>query len=290
MSKRNREFTESKYDKWLKEGRGQGEGGNYKPWINIQDVPSKGRSTRVMGIKSGRQHQFLSDMETNYFYILEYLGCVYDIREQYPLLSIEQTLHIADEIGINHHTDPKSKEKIVITTDFLITVSKKEKNYLIARTIKSANELNNLRVLEKFEIERRYWEKKEVDWGIVTENEINKTFSENIKIIHPFYRLVDKEVFYGYSDIEISEFSNKFKERIIGNKINIRKSAKQFDEDMMLKHGASIALFKHLLITKQIHIDLYTPLNIDMDMDVSINNVFGSETYEQISCEYCYGV
>lgn len=64
----------------IKEGRGQGIGFEYKPWINIQDVPSLGRSTRLKGIKTGREHQFLSDMERNYFYILEYSEQVVDIR------------------------------------------------------------------------------------------------------------------------------------------------------------------------------------------------------------------
>lgn len=39
-------------------------------------------------------------MERNYFYILEYSDIVEDIREQYPLMPIEDTLLIADELGI----------------------------------------------------------------------------------------------------------------------------------------------------------------------------------------------
>ena len=47
-------------------------GKEYKPAITIQDVPSLGRSTRIHGIKTGRQHEFLSDMERNYFHILNF--------------------------------------------------------------------------------------------------------------------------------------------------------------------------------------------------------------------------
>ncbi|GLW43838.1 hypothetical protein Bamy01_34830 [Bacillus amyloliquefaciens] len=32
-----------------------------------------------------------------YFYLLEYYDLVIDIREQYPLLSVEETIVIADE-------------------------------------------------------------------------------------------------------------------------------------------------------------------------------------------------
>lgn len=69
MSKRART---SKIEKWIKEGRGSGVGSEYKPWLNIQDVSSKGRSTRLKGIKTNRQHEFLSDLERNHFYLTEY--------------------------------------------------------------------------------------------------------------------------------------------------------------------------------------------------------------------------
>lgn len=94
MSKRTRT---SKIEKWIKEGRGTGIGSEYKPWLNIQDVASMGRSTCLKGIKTNRQHEFLSDLERNYFYI--------DIREQFPLLPLEETIVIADELGIKHPTD-----------------------------------------------------------------------------------------------------------------------------------------------------------------------------------------
>ena len=44
MSKRTRT---SKVEKWIKEGRGSGIGADYKSWLNIQDVSSLGRSTRL---------------------------------------------------------------------------------------------------------------------------------------------------------------------------------------------------------------------------------------------------
>ncbi|SDJ23940.1 hypothetical protein SAMN04488123_12245 [Natribacillus halophilus] len=60
MSKRKRT---SEVDKWIKEGRGTGSGAEYRPWLKVQDVSSLGRSTRLKGIKTGRQHEFLSDLE-----------------------------------------------------------------------------------------------------------------------------------------------------------------------------------------------------------------------------------
>ena len=183
MSKRART---SKIEKWIKEGRGSGIGSEYKPWLNIQDVSSKGRSTRLRGIKTNRQHEFLSDLERNYFYLTEYSDFVVDIREQFPLLPLEETIVIADELGLKHPTDPKTHEPIVMTTDFLLTVEKGEGLVELARTIKMKDELLKARVIKKFEIERVYWERRQIDWGIVTELEIPKEMARNISVKRHF--------------------------------------------------------------------------------------------------------
>ncbi|MGU7859640.1 TnsA endonuclease N-terminal domain-containing protein, partial [Streptococcus suis] len=93
-------------------------------------------------------------------------------QEQYPLLPIEETIIIANELGIKHPTDLKSGEPIVMTTDFLVTTRNNTEVKKFARTLKYKNELMDKRVLEKFEIERVFWERQEVDWGIVTELEV----------------------------------------------------------------------------------------------------------------------
>ncbi|MDP7979789.1 TnsA endonuclease N-terminal domain-containing protein [Bacillus sp. WLY-B-L8] len=120
----------------------------------IQDVSSLGRSTRLKGIKTARQHEFLSDLERNYFYLTEHSDFVIDIREQFPLLPSEETIVIADELGIEHPTNPKTGETIVMTTDFLLTVDKGQGVFEVAHTIKMKDKLLEECVLEKFEIER----------------------------------------------------------------------------------------------------------------------------------------
>lgn len=172
MSKRKRT---SKIEKWIKEGRRSGIGSEYKPWLKIQDVSSLGRSTRLKGIKTNRQHEFLSDLERNYFYITEFSDLIVDIREQFPLLPLEETIVIAEELGVKHPANPKTGESVVMTTDFLLTINKGQGVIEVARTIKMKDELLKEGVLKKFEIEREYWQRKDIDWGIVTEEEISKT-------------------------------------------------------------------------------------------------------------------
>ena len=58
MAKRKNNWDANKLDRWIKEGRGQGEGENYKSWLTIQDFPSMGRATRVFGWTTNRIHHF----------------------------------------------------------------------------------------------------------------------------------------------------------------------------------------------------------------------------------------
>ena len=45
MGRSRREWTQATFDRYLKEGRGQGSAKDYKPWHRVREVPSKGRSS-----------------------------------------------------------------------------------------------------------------------------------------------------------------------------------------------------------------------------------------------------
>lgn len=105
----------------LKEGRGQGHGVDYQPYIKTYDFSSKGVRTRSLGWKTGRHHHFMSRDEYHYFLTLEFSDRVVDIREQYPLLPKERTIEIAKELNVSHPSDDNG-DPVVMTTDFNITV------------------------------------------------------------------------------------------------------------------------------------------------------------------------
>ena len=260
MSKRTRT---SKIEKWIKEGRGTGIGSEYKPWLNIQDVASMGRSTRLKGIKTNRQHEFLSDLERNYFYLTEYSDFVIDIREQFPLLPLEETIVIADELGIKHPTDSKVQEPIVMTTDFLLTVDKGEGPVELARTIKMKDELLKERVIEKFEIERAYWERRQIDWGIVTELEIPKEMARNISYIHDYYSLEYFDAFQSLSSKHIEDLAMTLLQRFLTSNQSVRALTTEFDKDTHMPLGSGITLFYHLIAQKVIQINMQEPLNVE---------------------------
>ena len=52
MARSKYDWTQAKFERYVKEGRGKGRGKDYKPWITIQDFPSVGRASRLPGWKS----------------------------------------------------------------------------------------------------------------------------------------------------------------------------------------------------------------------------------------------
>ena len=59
MPSRVKNLTGKSMDRRLLDGRGQGEGATYQPWLKVTDVPSKGTSAVMTGWGHGREHHLL---------------------------------------------------------------------------------------------------------------------------------------------------------------------------------------------------------------------------------------
>ncbi|MGE4267049.1 MAG: TnsA endonuclease N-terminal domain-containing protein [Deferribacterales bacterium] len=243
-------FDEKTIQKRLAEGRGKGEYGNYKPWLTVRDVSSsKSRSNRPLGWKTGRPHQLLSDNEFKYFLYLEWAENVLDIREQFPL-DREDTVRISKETGIKHPFMYETYQ--VLSTDFLILL---DDGRFIARTFKEAKDLENRRNLEKLSIEQIYWQEKDVDWGIVTNNELDPVFVRNVSLLHGFRKTAE-------------EINNPAAlKRIIGlirsSNCLISEILEETDAMLGLVHGTSLSLYKSAVANKIILMDMFKPFTIN---------------------------
>lgn len=266
MAKRDRGWTEEKIARFVKQGRGSGEGIHYKPWLTIQDVPSEGRVHRIRGNKTGRIHQLMSDLERDFFYLMEWADEVIDIREQFPL-DRELTLRIAEEKNIRHPEDVVSKTPLVMTTDFLITYRKGKEVFYIAPTIKPADKLSDQRIIEKLEIEREYWKIKNVQWGIVTEREVpQKSTCKNIELFHNHYDVED-------SIMKLADLLLMFLS--IYQDSAIRDMLRKFEIEYNLDPGIGLSSLKHLLATKKVLMDMDQLFDVSKmnAQDLAVNNV-----------------
>jgi hypothetical protein len=247
LAKRNRGTTTKKIEKWINEGRGQGEGVNYKPWLTIQDVPSKGVVSREKGWKSRRIHHLMSQLEYKYFLTLEWSDSVIDIREQYPLLPIERTLEIAEFLGIKHPTDPTTQEPIVMTTDFMITVKDSDGIEKVkARTIKPVSQLKK-REIEKFAIEQMFYKEQNIDWAIVTDKDIPEAFIENMEFI---YKEKHLDNYQGVDDELVKRIEPRLIQELINTDDSLYLTALNLDELLGLREGSCLVMIKHLIANK----------------------------------------
>jgi hypothetical protein len=255
MSKRRRVTTAETIKQREREGRGQGEGKNYKPYLNIQDVPSTGFRPRIMGIKTGRMHQYMSKFEENYHNLLEAAPTVIDIREQWPM-DLQRTQLIAIHMGIAHPKDSRSQHPIVMTTDFFITRNTESGNVYIARTVKPSDAFDK-RTCEKLEIERLYYQMLGIDWGIVTENEIPISIADNFDKLSPYLSLEN----YDLTDQDVQQVEVTLYPRLIERTQPLRKLTAWCDKELGFSSNKSLTATYHLIASGKWIVDFCSPVD-----------------------------
>ncbi|MEA5498337.1 TnsA endonuclease C-terminal domain-containing protein [Limnoraphis robusta Tam1] len=280
MARSKREWTQAKYERYLDVGRGQGEGKNYVPWIKVQDFPSEGRSHRIPGWKTGRVHHLLSDQEKRTFFLFEWSDIVIDIREQYPLADLDLALKIADEMNFKYPEDPQHHIPYILSTDFMITIERDGKPVQVARTVKLSKDLEKKSVVEKLELERRYYEALNIDWGIITEKGISRMFASNVEWIHPNYHLEPT----GNADlVELRRIANILKDqlsRAAAENTPITKITTDLDREMNLDPGIALYLFKHLVARKEIIVDMLNS-KISSNLSTTAIQKIREDSYEE---------
>jgi len=175
-------WSEEKIAEFEKAGRGKGTGERYIPWIKTSDFSSRGDSLRVYSPLTHRIHHFLSTIEFDFFILAEATPDIVDIREQFPLPR-QDTRSIAADLGIAHPIYPGTNVSTVMTCDFVITRERGAERWYEAYNCKSGSEANELRSIEKLEIQRRLFHSDGIAHHIVFDALLPKTKIKNLKWI-----------------------------------------------------------------------------------------------------------
>ncbi|WP_042337630.1 heteromeric transposase endonuclease subunit TnsA [Bacillus andreraoultii] len=248
-----REWNEATIKRFLKEGRGQGTGKDYKPWLQINDISSRSRTTRTFGHTTQRVHHLLSDLQLYYFYLLEFDENVIDIREQFPLLDFHEMDLLIDSDLSRKLFDSKTKVPHIFTTSFFVTkVGNDDDPYYQARIVKISSELEKKSTIERLELQRRYFAKKGIDFGIVTENEINKVLSKNIGWALAAYDIQD----YPELTTNFTYLKNDLLLLLMDSNISFQQVFEKIENLYQLSNGLGLVLFKHLVARKDVQMDL----------------------------------
>jgi len=266
---------QTKIQRWVKQGRGQGEGENYIPWFTAKQVSSIGKTFRPKGVKNGREHLFLSEWEYFYFLLLDWSDMVTDVREQFPLLdsqldNIEETIEIARILDVEHPIEPSTNELKVITTDFLVKLVDGSE---VAVSFKPFKKIT-AREVEKMEIERIYWERRGVIWELITDRDVPVTYAKNVEQVHSVYDLSK----YQITESTIAKVKRLMDPQIMKRLRKLTDITNEVDDKLGLLPGNSLTIARHLIITKKWIVNMEQP--IDFNVPLQIIQIKASEEKE----------
>lgn len=218
----------------------------YKSAIKVSDFSSKGTVSRVFSKKTGRVHHLLSVLETNVFTLLDFNKNIIDINEHYELYDVRELI---DDLDIDFSSfKDKNKNDYKISTTFLITLKNNEK---VAISCKNYSELYKNNVQLYLEIQRRYWKRKNIEWGIITNKDINEIKLKNIKWLN-----LSKDI-----PINIDIYRE-----ILDSLDNFKGNLKEFIEFISIinnyKEEEILATFKNMIIEEIILINLDKELTL----------------------------
>lgn len=170
----------------IKRCRGVGAGSHYVPWLKVRDVPSMGTSAMSRGIHTSRTHHLLSELEAIYFYLIERRASTVDIREQWPILEIDQTLELCARFGVRQATRNGYPEPFTI--DLLITERISGKLRYRAASIKSPEDARDPLVRLRLAVEHAWCQERGIPWTLVDTTQFNKTMLETLRFMRAWFR------------------------------------------------------------------------------------------------------
>jgi TnsA endonuclease N terminal len=192
MRQRKRPTTPRLLDLFRRQERGLGTHAEYVAWHRVRrsDPPSPGRSH--LHRFNARQLDLMSDLELIGFLFVTQLPGLLDIREQFPLSLLDAphelaaydiaraggaypgTLRVARELGRRHpHVhDEQTREPKVLSTKHLLTLQNPDgRRSLLAVSYQWRRAK---RMSAAAEIERLYWQARDVPWMLVTRDEFDR--------------------------------------------------------------------------------------------------------------------
>jgi len=250
MGKRHPVNTYKSVSQKINLGLGRGEGLSYKPFITGHEFASKGKFVRLNGLTVPREYCFVSELEADAFVIYDIMPDVSDILEQY-YLSLAETIEIADLLHIPHPYSQKYFHPV--TTDLLVCKG----GTWIARAVKTSRALEDPRTIAKLEIERVYFSRRQIDWKIITEKQLNRDLIKNIRWLW----------YDGDFDITflepclLKEIESCLLDLYENDPLPFPCLLDQVSERFSLPQEKILVIFKLLVRQERIRLDLEKPLN-----------------------------
>lgn len=250
-------WRESTIRKRNRQGLGTGDGSTYQPAIRVQEFSSRAPQTRMGSSLRGRTVHLHSGLERALYLILEFSTDIVEFKEQVPM-DRSITLGAAQTLGIKHPVHDRTNVPVVMTLDVLVT--ERDAAGVVTTTawdVKPWSELSNERALEKLSLHRAYALRMGLTHRLFTERSCSKAYIENIDWLW-CSRRKDAEL------LSTPDFYERYPRLLLeelaagARRTSIRDFCSCFDVRHRLKPGSALRLFKQLVWSHNIRIDLST--------------------------------
>ena len=177
--------------KKIAEGRCTGIGASYVPFYLASEAKSIGTASMIPDLREGRMIHTLSATETDLYYMLRWDDMVEHIREQY-LLDTNYVNEIRLGLGLK-----QVPANCCYTTDFLVdykdgsqhaySVKFKRADFNPDSIQYRGKDYKYKKMIERQNIERLYWQTQGIGFSIVTSEDIDRVYVQNIAYALSFY-------------------------------------------------------------------------------------------------------
>lgn len=246
------------YQRKITEKRGLGSGKDYIPWYKVGEShdsskrgeKSRGNEFKLKGLKTKRTHHLLSNYEKLLFIVFDLNPQISDIREQFPLLDTDLARSISEELGIKYPKFQNSQH--ILTSDFWIDFKSGTSRIV---TFKPLGNIDS-RQLELFQIEKTYWQRKGIEWHIMTELDIphEPIWLSNYRDIYESINLFVSgdisiepiQLFYHFLHMSFQDLGQ----------LGVVSFMKTADKKLNFEEGMSLRIFKILIARRIVNADL----------------------------------
>lgn len=253
--------------------------GGHVPFKSARQFSSIGLATSEQLSISEQRHEYFSELERKFGLVLGFMSNVTNVKTQIPILDVQSTIDIATELNLMHpRYEPKASvsdenagfQAAIMTTDFLfdyIDTSSGEVIF-VAVSIKYQSDVicshGDDRVIQrthdKFEIEKRYWEKVHGRKYLVITSEhwmFNKNLIDNLSTAR-LHRTMD------IPPVLRTSLLIEFHEALESSRM-VRPRLVDLLHQISLKTGLPSdrlqAVFWNFVWTKKIKLDLSKPIS-----------------------------
>ncbi len=259
MTVHNTSTTEEKLQRWHEEGRGTGQGADYKGWLTVHDINSRGNKHRFRESLHGRVCHWFSDVEWEVGLVFNASPDTEELLDQ-VMLDLDETRAIAADLGIEYPRDPVTRVEVVMTTDIVATLRTGNGPMKMPRSIKLPSAFGSFNDIEHAEIERRYWANRGWQWKFASNDPrvLPSALLTNLKLIEPHrFMHEDAHPYDGFIEDNAREMLRALMAKRVAQTLDDFCSG--IDAQRGLEEGRALKLAYYLISRHELRADLCGP-------------------------------